>query len=333
MNTRRLLAAVVAASLVSAPLAALAQGPGPAPAPSTAPAPAPSAPPDTAAAGQHYQHGVTLYDEQDYSGALAEFQKAYQLAPNWQVLFNIGQAQFQMRDYAHALVTLQKYVTEGGPNIPPDKKQTVDTELADLANRVGRVSVTANLDGATITIDDQVVGTTPLKDSIMVSAGTRKIEATHDGRLPVSTTVSVAGGDNLPVTLTFAAPVTTTVIQQGPAGSHGTPTYVPGIVALSIGAAGLVVGSIFGAIALGNKSDLDKNCPQKACTDPAQQSSIDTLSRNATLSTVGFVVAGVGAAAGLYLLVAPPTVEQGPPAAVRVHPWVGLGSAGLNGTF
>jgi Tfp pilus assembly protein PilF len=45
-------------------------------------------------AGKHFQRGVALFNEADYAGALAEFKKAYELAPNPAVLYNIGQTHF-----------------------------------------------------------------------------------------------------------------------------------------------------------------------------------------------------------------------------------------------
>lgn len=81
-------------------------------------APAPVAPSSEARA--HFDRGVTFYDETDYPAALVEFKRAYALAPAWQVLFNIGQSYFQVRNYAAALVTLKRFIDEGKERIPDD---------------------------------------------------------------------------------------------------------------------------------------------------------------------------------------------------------------------
>jgi hypothetical protein len=54
------------------------------------------------------------------------------------------------------------------------------------------------------------------------------------------------------------------------------------------------------------------------------------------LSTVGFIVGGVGAATGVVLLIAQPKGDSAtPPAAAGLHitPAIGLGSIGAVGTF
>jgi hypothetical protein len=54
-----------------------------------------------------------------------------------------------------------------------------------------------------------------------------------------------------------------------------------------------------------------------------------------TVSTVGFIVGGVGAAAGaVLLLLRKPSVEASSAHGPRtVGPWVGAGAAGVEGTF
>ena len=60
----------------------------------------------------HFERGVTLYDEADFPARWSNF-AAYALAPTLQVLFNIGQSYFQLRDHAAALGTLSVSWTRG----------------------------------------------------------------------------------------------------------------------------------------------------------------------------------------------------------------------------
>ena len=100
----RTLALVTAFALVAPGSVAFAQ-----PAPTAA---------ERAEAATRFKTGLDLFKDGDAQAALIEFRRAYQLAPNYQVLYNIGQVSFQLQDYPGALAALQKYLLEGGRNIP-----------------------------------------------------------------------------------------------------------------------------------------------------------------------------------------------------------------------
>jgi hypothetical protein len=338
MKKKRLLAALLACSVAGAGL--------------------PTARADDAStqAFVHFQEGVTFYREGDFAAALVEFKRAYELAPHWQGLLNIGQSYFQLKDYANALVTLQRYLGEGGDAITPDNRATAEGEVADLKNRVGRLQITSNVDGATVSVDDVVVGKTPLADPVLASAGQRKVTASIDGRASVSVSVSVTGNEQIPVSLQFAPAVpatppasttsppppvpTTTATTATTSAPPATPTPAasydkrPMYIAAGVGAVGVVFGSIFGVAALSNKSTLDKDCASDKSCPLSSQGTIDTASRNATLSTIGYAVGviGLGTAAVLWLT-APPAKTEPAKNGARVTPWIGLGSAGLSGSF
>ena len=61
-------------------------------------------------AGVHYKRGVDFYKENNFSAALAEFKAAYQAAPSFEVLFNIGLSERRLFKYGQALRTLNKYL-------------------------------------------------------------------------------------------------------------------------------------------------------------------------------------------------------------------------------
>ena len=75
---------------------------------------------------------------------------------------------------------------------------------------------------------------------------------------------------------------------------------LPTIAAAGVGLAGVAVGGIFGVTALAKQSSLNKICKAKLCPETAS-SDISTLRTSSTLSTVGFVVGGVGIAAAVVL--------------------------------
>jgi hypothetical protein len=289
-------------------------------------------------AASHFERGVKLYEELDWRAALIEFERAYSIAPHYAVLYNIGQCRYQLQDYAGALNAFEQYLALGGAQGPADVVRQVKATIDDLRGRVARVLVTANVDDAEITVDDVVVGKTPLASPLVVSEGRRRIGAGKAGYASAARTVDVAGKDSAEVTLRLeplapvAAPVArvaapdAAVVVAKPA--HRGRSAVPTITMFGLAGAGIGVGTIFGVVAMENKSHLDPECPNAGCP-AAAQSQIDTLKRYAVVSTVGFSIGLSGLACGVgYLL-----LTAGPSEPTGVHPFVGPGVAGAAGSF
>ena len=104
-------------------------------------------------------------------------------------------------------------------------------------------------------------------------------------------------------------------------------------VAFGGGAVGIVVGSIFGVLALQTKSSLDAQCQQYACSR-ASTGDIGSLHTQSWTSNIGFGVGILGAGVGAVIVVttARPTVSAGR-SALKVTPWFGGTSGGVEGTF
>lgn len=222
------------------------------------PARSASAAPKWVEADEHFRHGVQLFKENDFSAALVEFLRAYEIDPKYQVLYNIGEAYYQLQDYANALKTLERYLAEGSGKIGAARKKTVEEEITTLKTRVATLTVTTNEPGARITIDDILVGSTPL-DPLTVSAGRRKVTATLSGRVPVTQVINLAGGDKKSLEIEIAPLEKTTIIERGGGSSAAPepPSVVPAVVLWS--ATSVLAGTsvVTGILALGASKDLE----------------------------------------------------------------------------
>jgi hypothetical protein len=176
---------------VSAPIAT-ATTPAPAQPQSQDARPSPAA---VKSAAVHFRRGVSLYKDGDFGGALVEFRRAYETAPNYHVLYNLGQSQYQLQKYAEALISFEGYLAKGGAQIGATRRGAVEEDLRTLRARVGHVTVTVAEDGAEVLVDDESVGIAPLKDPVLVSVGHRKITVSKPGNPPVDQFVDVAAGD------------------------------------------------------------------------------------------------------------------------------------------
>jgi hypothetical protein len=295
-----------------------------------------------ASARSHFAHGVKLYEEDDFRAALIEFTRAYELAPNWGVLYNVGQSYYQLRDYDNALRTLEKYVAQGGDQIPPDRRSQVQHEIEELRGRVAHVTIKASVPGADVTLDDAAIGKSPVGEAVLVSAGRHKLTASKVGYLPTTKLVDIAGGDNLTIALDLAPEPhePAVVARTEPVAKTETPNYTAAAITAGVGVAGIALGTVFGVAAIDNKANLSKNCDALKTCPSSEQGEITAFSRNGTISTIGFAAGGAGLALGAYFFFherskeSPqhPTSEPATKHAA-ITPWLGFGSAGVSGSF
>jgi len=272
------------------------------------------------------------------AGKLEESEKLWVAAAG---LFNaptltlgLARTQAKLGKLVLAQESYNKIIREQGdqPNLSPAFKDALDSARAEIGAVSARVaSVVIVVEGPTdpvVTIDDQPVSKAGLGLKRPVDPGTHVVRAQAPGFKPAETTFQVAEAGLAEAKLRLekapegAAPSASVDAKSAPGGNR-TLAYV----AYGIGGAGLVFGAVTGILALSKHGDLSDTCPNDRCAAD-KQSDIDSYKTMGTLSTVGFVVAGVGAAAGTVLLLTGPKKN-----AARLDGYVGLGGVGLKGRF
>jgi tetratricopeptide (TPR) repeat protein len=258
-------------------------------------------------ASERFRRGVKLYKDSDFVAALVEFKRAYELEPNYRVLYNLGQTSSGLKDYAAALQAFEQYLDEGGKEIAAARRKEVEASIEELKSKVGTLTITTNVAGAEIQIDDVVVGVSPLDEPVLVNVGRRRIVATLTGHSPARRVLEVAGTDELDVELELidleaaegAAPTPTPPPKApAPASESGAP--VAGIIALSITGASAIVTGILGGLALSAQSDLDG----ALAAFPGDPTAIqDAQSKTSTFATATDVMIGVTSALAVTTVV------------------------------
>jgi hypothetical protein len=163
-------------------------------------------------ASAHFQRGVELYNDGDFRGALVEFKKAYAVWPRANVLYDVGQTEFQLLDYASALKTMERYLAETGPNAA--HRSEVESTVEVLRGRVGRIAIATSVPECDVTVDDQAAGTTPLAQPILVSVGVRRLAFHCPGRASVSRDVEIAAGETVRVDPRLPMPTNATTLTK-----------------------------------------------------------------------------------------------------------------------
>jgi tetratricopeptide (TPR) repeat protein len=158
---------------------------------------------DTAKAAEHFSLAEAAEKRGDWATAIYEYKAAHALKPHPSVLYNIAVNYEKLGDWDNAADYFQKYLDDSGD--APDRAE-VEARIAENRRKgdeqrraaprpgagVGRLSVHANVAGATVRIDGQVVGVTPL--DIAVPAGAHRIDIEHPGHAPARRDVTVAAG-------------------------------------------------------------------------------------------------------------------------------------------
>jgi tetratricopeptide (TPR) repeat protein len=209
IRRKPLCAALVLFAVSLAPTSARAQQPRPDATPPTA-APSKEALDE---ARTRYERGTQLYNEGDYKLAIIEFNRAYEIAPNYKVLFNIGQVYLQLASYAAARRAFERYLKDGGDEIPEKRRRELARELDSLKNRTAHITIITDVPGAEVLVDGVPVGTSPIKEPLLVDAGQRTVEARKTGRISASRAVTLAGTDEVKIEFELPeqpAPVTAT---------------------------------------------------------------------------------------------------------------------------
>lgn len=216
MIRHRWIAGGLAASVLHLSVVAFAQAPeqgeGAAPAEAetteqTQPAQAVQEPSEEAKreAKQRFDRGIDLYQDGDYALALIEFERTYELVPDYRVLYNIGQVSIQLGRYARAMRALLQYLKEGGDKIGEDRLSAVQRDLEMLKGRTAYLNVTSNIEGAEVVLDDVPVGEAPLAEPLLVDAGEHRLTVRKQGYVVRSRQVALAGGEDATINVELVA--------------------------------------------------------------------------------------------------------------------------------
>ncbi len=101
------------------------------------------------------------------------------------------------------------------------------------------------------------------------------------------------------------------------------------IVTGSVGVVGLGLGTAFGVMAMSKKSDAQNACPANPCPTQDGVNKWSSAGSSATISTIGFIVGGVGIAGAAVLWFTAPRSSSGAVTQVGIGP----GSLQLRGTW
>jgi hypothetical protein len=308
-----------------------------------------------AEAKAHFRRGVEDYEAHRLSEAAAEFKLAYDLSPAYKVLFNIGQVNAALGDAVAAADAYERYLQQGGNEIPPSRRQAVQAELTEQMARIGTVSLTCSPEGTSVQIDGKLMGTTPLARPLRLTEGRHTLTLIAQNHNSLVRELDVAGKSQVMLELSLqpvgtiagaepppsAAETASAPVVSPPPSNGAAPVLPPSVLSpdsaprsrtqliigyssVAGGAALMLAGGVLAGVSVGKAHTAQDNerAASTANNGIAWDQAHSDLQSAKTLNTLGWVGFGVGAAvlAGGVALVAS-TPKSHDDRALTVAPW------------
>ncbi len=259
-----------------------------------------NASPDAIAiAREHFERGIKLSEEGDPKLALVEFRRSYEAVPDYRTLYNLGQIQFRLGDFAEARRSFERYLEVGGPRVPDARRAAVDEALAALRLRTAYLTVKVSAAGSEIALDGQSLGTAPLAPRTLVTSGPHKLSVEKRGFVTATREVALAGGEEQTVDIELApVPVERRVVEERPAPVESRPA-VPWI---PWAATGVLAAGTVGMVFAWQGADSDLAAARGRPTTRAELD--DKANATETRGTIALVLGGatvVATGVALYL--------------------------------
>jgi hypothetical protein len=222
------------------------------------------------------------------------------------------------------------------PTIAFEAKDGSGADLVAVKVTVDGKPLADRLDGTPLPVDPgqhvftfEIEGQPPVARTLVLTEGVKgRREQIVLGPAPAAVPAPPPVATSLPVT----EPATTSG-----GGGMGTQKIL-GLAAGGVGVAGLVVGGVFGAMTLSEKSQQQSACGSGTCSPAGHAQALNDHSSgmtDSTISTIGFIAGGALVVGGAVLFFTAHPSSQQPATGVLVAPSVGPGGGGvlLQGTF
>ncbi len=144
-----------------------------------------------------------LANDGDFASALIKFQSAYDNSKDPRLLWNVAFCHKNLRHYAKVLVTLKRYLDEGGTVLTANDKKEAQDLMALIEPFTTRATFRVNEAGAAITVDDELLGTSPLPAPALLDIGERRIRVVKDGFRSFEKALPVGGNNEVNVDVTL----------------------------------------------------------------------------------------------------------------------------------
>jgi hypothetical protein len=307
------------------------------------------------AAEELFDRGIASMREEAFATACPLFAESQRLEPRPGTLFTLAECWARAGRVATALARYKEYLRIIGRMPPARQKaerrrpEVAEAQVTRLEAEVPRITLMPTgdwPDDAEVTLNGVALGQPSLRTPLPADPGVQRVVTRAPGRAAKELEVTVSQGERVTVDLTVApappapepelvapapaAPAPAAPARPGPTDSRADAMnpYTIGAWSLTaLAGAGLVSGTVMGAIVLSRGDEIDAACDggsPRLCT-PAGAELASNTQQLAHGGTVAFAIAGAAAAGAITLFI----IGAQDDVAVAVGP----GSASLWGAF
>lgn len=308
---------------------------------------------DPLAAQALFDEAKKLMQEGRYDEACPKLVQSQRYDPGGGTLLALGLCHEAQGKTASAWTDFNLALSEARKNRRTDREATAAGHLRTLEARLARARVvvaTPSIDGLEVRRDGVVVGAALFGTPVPIDPGEHVFEARATGKRVWRKAITVHDSEVLqidvpaledapappppppaiPTTLPPAStapppPPPPVVHPRDSAAGSGSSLRAWGFVVGGVGIASAAVGTGLALSASSIWNDVNKACPNNKCADPVNITRGGNAGTAADVSTVFFVVGGVGVASAVTILIlASSSGAPNPPATgVRIYPMLG----------
>jgi hypothetical protein len=291
------------------------------------------------AARADYKAAEAKFAAGDYRGALPLYEAAEAIVPIPQTKYKIAACKDKLGQMTDAMRYYQLFLS----SVPPEKQEKLAVDMADARARLAalqrtpaQVRVVATPNPARLLVSIDGGPAQPVTPTLSLPPGHHRLAFQAEGFDPVTTELDLGPADGKEVQLKLTKGGAGAVAGAPGAGPVGAPppgspaeyparrrSDVPAYVLIGVAGAGIVVASVFGGLAISDKSNFNRH-PTNA--------NADTTHTHAEISDIAFGVSGAIGITGIILLLTnlPKSSATG---SVYVTPYAGPTGAGATGGF
>jgi hypothetical protein len=219
------------------------------------------------------------------------------------------------------------------PGVFIANRKDIQDLLQKTKDRLPRLVVTVNVEGAEISVDGRAIGQSPLGAPVILAPGEHRVAVNKAGFRAAGAVVTLPDNERHETQLQLTLQTETFEPRPAPQPSPAGPSLVPrsppiapspiapslqteseagghkkwsrwriaAVASTGVGVVGLATGSVFGLRARSFWSTAKMRCTDVPCNDVRGLSAQEDAGTNADRATVAFVAGGVAVAAGVVM--------------------------------